>query len=45
MKNGKSPGDDGLLVQVLKAGGATVANKQFNATYKAQMVPLDWQKG
>ena len=48
MKNGKSPGDDGLPVEVLKAGGATVANKLlkiFNAAYKAEMVPLDWQKG
>ena len=30
------------------AGGATVANKLlkiFNAAYKAEMVPLDWQKG
>ena len=48
MKNGKSPGDDGLPVEVLKAGGATVANKLlkiFNAIYKAEMVPLDWQKG
>ena len=48
MKNGKSPGDDGLPVEVLKAGGATVANKLlkiFNAAYKAKMVPSDWQKG
>ena len=47
MKNGKSLGDDGLTVEVLKAGGATAANKllkMFNAAYKAEMVPLDWQK-
>ena len=48
IKSGKSPGDDGLPVEVLKAGGATVANKLlkiFNAAYKAEMVPLHWQKG
>ena len=48
MKNGKSPGDDGLPVEVLKAGGATVAIKLlkiFNAAYKAEMAQLDWQKG
>ena len=48
MKNGKSPRDDGLPVEVLKAGGATVANKLlkiFNAAYKAEMTPLDRQKG
>ena len=48
MKNGKSPGDDGLPVEVLKVGGATVGNKLlnvFNAAYKAEMIPLDWQKG
>ena len=47
MKDGKAPGDDGLPVEVLKAGGATVASKLlkiFNAVYK-EMVPLDWQKG
>ena len=47
VKNGKSPGDDGLPVEVLKVGGATVANKLrkiFSAAYKAEMVPLDWQK-
>ena len=48
MKNGKSLGDDGLTVEVLKAEGATVPNKLlkiFNAAYKAEIVPLDWQKG
>ena len=48
MKNGQSPGDDGLPVELLKAGGATVANKLlkiFNIAYKAEMVPLDWQEG
>ena len=48
MKNGKSPRDDGLPVEVLKVGGATVANKLiklFNAAYKTEMVPLDWQTG
>ena len=37
-----------MPVEVLKAGGATVANKLlkiFNAAYKAELVPLDWQKG
>ena len=48
MKNGKSPEDEGLPVEVLKAGGATAANKLlkiFNAAYKAELVPSDWQKG
>ena len=48
MKNEQSPGDNGLPVEVLKAGGATVANillNIFNAAYRAGMVQLDWQKG
>ena len=48
MKNGKYPRDDGLPVEVLKEGGATVANKLlkiFNTAYKAEVVQLDWQKG
>ena len=48
MKNGKYPRDDGLPVEVLKEGGATVANKLlniFNTAYKAEVVKLDWQKG
>ena len=48
MKNGKSPGDDRLPVEVLNAGGAAVANKLlkiFNAAYKAEIAPLDWKKG
>ena len=45
MTNRKSPGDDGLPVEVLKVEKATVANKLlkiFNAAYKAEMVSLDW---
>ena len=47
-EGGESPGDDGLSVEVLTGGGATAANsllKTLNAAYKAEMVPLDWQKG
>ena len=44
IKNGKSRGDHGLPVEVLKVGGATVANKLFkilNTAYKAEIIPLD----
>ena len=48
MKNGKAPGDDGFPVEVLMVGRETVASNLlwiFNAAYKAELVPLDWQKG
>lgn len=48
MRKGKSPEDDGLPVEVLKAGGASVTEqllKVFNAAYRAEVVPLNWQNG
>ena len=47
MKKGRSPGEDGLPVEVLKAGGMTVVEQLLNIcnrAYETEMVPSDWQK-
>ena len=48
MKKGKSPGGDGLPVEIIRAGGECVLNKLlniFNTAYITENVPSDWQKG
>ena len=48
MKNEKSPGDDGLPVVILLAGGACVVQKMpniCNTAYLTEMAPVDWQRG
>lgn len=48
MKNGKSPGDDGLPVEIFKAGGVSIIEqlvKIYNTAYIREAVPSDWQRG
>ena len=48
MKIGKSPGGDGLPVEIIRAGGECVLNKLlniFNSAYITENVPSDRQKG
>ena len=48
MRKGRSPGEDGLPVEVLKGGGTTVLEQLLNIcnrAYETEMVPSDWQKG
>ena len=48
MKKGKSPGGDGLPIEIIRAGGECVLNKLlhiFNTAYITESVPSDWQKG
>ena len=48
MKNGKSPGDDGIPVEVVKARGERVLwhmLKICNAPYVNEIAPSDWQRG
>ena len=47
MKNGKSPGIDGLTADLLKEGGGEVITEittLFNSVYKTGVVPEDWGK-
>ena len=48
MKKGKSRGEDGLPVEILRAGGECVMQQLLriiNAAYISERAPLDWQRG
>jgi hypothetical protein len=48
MRNGKAPGDDGILTEVLKGGGDAIVNALtvlFNNVWKSELVPVEWGKG
>ena len=48
MNNGKAPGDDGIPLELLGAGGECSVQqllKMFNIAYRSESVPLDWQRG
>ena len=48
MKKGKSPGDDGIPVAIVKAGGEYMLRQMLqicNATYVTKIAPSDWQRG
>ena len=47
MKRGKAAGDDGIPVEILKAGGSSAEQQLLvihNIAYETECVPSDWQK-
>ena len=48
MKKGKSPGEDGLPVEILRSGGECVMQRLLmviNAAFISESAPLGWQRG
>lgn len=48
MKNGKSPGIDGIPAEIYKGGGECIEEwltKIFNQAWSQEKIPIDWTKG